>query len=74
MAKTKVSADVRFVIPLGTILGLALKEHFSSSPVEVFHFHWPVKLATRFSTYAAIPSLASLLWNSADCNSRSSAK
>jgi hypothetical protein len=38
MAKTKVNGDVRFVMPLGTILGLALKEHFSSSAIEVFHF------------------------------------
>src|SRR6185295_5422734 len=35
-------------------------------------FHFPLNSATRFSTYAAMPSFASSDWNSCCCSSRSS--
>src|SRR5207247_10025878 len=36
--------------------------------------HRPLNSATRFSTYAAMPSLASSDWNSCCCSSRSSVR
>src|SRR5207247_2915321 len=41
---------------------------------EEVGLHFPLNSAIRFSWFAAIPSLASSLWNSCCCNSRSMAR
>src|SRR5205807_6694375 len=41
-------------------------------PDQQVGLHRPLNSATRFSTYAAMPSFASSLWNSCCCSSRSS--
>src|SRR5207237_3675929 len=44
------------------------------APDQQVGLHRPLNSATRFSTYAAMPSFASSDWNSCCCSSRSSVR
>src|SRR5205807_8081090 len=53
---------------------VALRRRPPLAPDQQVGLHRPLNSATRFSTYAAMPSFASSDWNSCCCSSRSSVR